>query len=676
MKERDPITPASQSNLVLRDALWGKTIFLLDLEVEDLFDLYNPVLVAIQEKYELSETENAVIQGSLARMLHNPPSSLSSGAMLFHRQEEDLDIPIQIFIRFKKPLVVDQTADSRVQFTWILFSPTETHPFVSSVAEFFQLMEYRWFRKQAIKETSQDALINLYKEGLDKAVNFELLIVDEPEVSGPFHGIKEDLKNRLPYWVNDFRCGFNMKVLASILFMFFACAAPTIAFGALIDTLTEGHIGVIETILATVFCGTVWSFLGGQPLLIMALSGPNVIFTGILYKLCQYFKIDFLGTCLWVGLWCMCFLILLAIFNVSSLIRYITRFTDEIFATLISFIFLHEAMKDILSLFHDSRISHDTSLFSLILALGTFGIAITLSRVRRTPYLRSYVREFLSDFGPTIALGVMTYIAFQFPSIELKRLNVPSTFQASIERSWFVNPFSVPQWVWLASAIPATLLAVLIWINQNISARLVNNSEHKLKKGTSYHWDILIMGLQIGTLSLFGLPWTVGAAVQSINHVRSLLVTKHDVIIRTIETRVSNLGVTMLMALSLFLLPVLRTMPIAVFFGIFLFMGIGSLGGNQFIGRLKIWFMDPQLFEPTHHLRAVPTKIIHIFTGIQLVCLAALWMVKASFLSILFPLFVALLVPIRMLISKFIEPEYVALLDLEEAPEKFRDFGV
>lgn len=673
---QDPKIPHIQSKVVLRDALWDKTIFLLDVETKNILDLHDTILSAIIEKHTLSDQEKDQVQSALSEISTNNASVADSATLLFHKQIESLSSPIQIFIRFNYALTAKIPTKVRAQFAWILFSPTETHPFISSVAEFFKLAKYRWFRNKVAQVDSEDALINIYKEGLSKALNFDITSENELKVEGAFQGIKNDLKARLPFWLNDFKCGFNLKVLASILFMFFACSAPAVAFGALIDTLTDSHIGVIETILGTAICGIVWSFIGGQPLTIIGVTGPNVIFMGILYKLCSYLSIDYLGTCLWVGLWSMIFLFILAIFNASNLIKYISRFTDEIFASLISFIFMNEALKDIFGIFQDPQIENDSALFSLILAVGTFIIAYSLSRFRRSPYLRSYVREFLSDFGPTIALAIMTFIAFNFPEINIKTLNVPPDFEASIKRSWLVSPSSVPHWVWIASSIPAILLTVLIWVNQNITGRLINNSDHKLKKGTTYHWDIFVIGILIGILSLFGLPWTVGAAVPSINHVRSLLVTRHGKTIRAIETRISNLGVHTLLALSLFILPMLKTMPMAVFFGIFLFMGIGSLAGNQFMGRLRLWFLDPQLFEPTHHLRAVPIRIIHLYTGIQLICLAALWLVKESFFSILFPLFVAFLVPIRMLLSKYIEPEYVALLDLEETPEKFRDFGL
>ena len=66
----------------------------------------------------------------------------------------------------------------------------------------------------------------------------------------------------------------------------------------------------------------------------------------------------------------------------------------------------------------------------------------------------------------------------------------------------------------------------------------------------------------------------------------------------------------------------------------------------------------------------MPTGVIHRYTAIQASCLAVLWVVKTSAVGILFPLFIALLVPVRIVMGRFFEPEHLALLDAEEEPEQ------
>jgi hypothetical protein len=234
-------------------------------------------------------------------------------------------------------------------------------------------------------------------------------------------------------------------------------------------------------------------------------------------------------------------------------------------------------------------------------------------------------------------------------------------------------------WVRVSTVVPAVLLAVLVYLDQNITARLVNSPDHKLRKGEAYHLDLGIVGLLIGACSLVGLPWLVAATVRSLNHVRSLATVEEVVsktgemrerLIHVRENRITPLAIHMLIGLSLVLLPLLKVVPMAVLYGLFLYMGVVSMVGNQFFDRLKLWFIDPTLYPPVHYVRKVPQSTIHKFTLLQFVCLGVLWIVKASALGLLFPLFIAALVPIRFIAGRSFAPEHLAALDSEEEPEE------
>ena len=93
--------------------------------------------------------------------------------------------------------------------------------------------------------------------------------------------------------------------------------------------------------------------------------------------------------------------------------------------------------------------------------------------------------------------------------------------------------------------------------------------------------------------------------------------------------------------LSVFITPLLSHIPMPVLFGVFLYMGVASLKGLQFFDRILIMFM-PAKYQPDYmFLRQVPILRVHMFTMIQLACLAMLWIIKSfSKTSILFPLMV------------------------------------
>ena len=61
--------------------------------------------------------------------------------------------------------------------------------------------------------------------------------------------------------------------------------------------------------------------------------------------------------------------------------------------------------------------------------------------------------------------------------------------------------------------------------------------------------------------------------------------------------RLSALAVSLLIGLSLFLSPLLKHIPYAVLFGVFLYMGISSMKGIQFFERLML-FIKPVKHHP------------------------------------------------------------------------------
>ena len=111
-------------------------------------------------------------------------------------------------------------------------------------------------------------------------------------------------------------------------------------------------------------------------------------------------------------------------------------------------------------------------------------------------------------------------------------------------------------------------------------------------------------------------------------------------------------------------------MPQAVLYGLFLYMGVVSIAGNQLFERIGLWLMDPDLYPETHYTRRVPMRITHQFTALQVGCLLVLWIVKASAAGILFPMFIALLVPVRMLLGRWFEQKHLDALDAEKMPEE------
>lgn len=480
-------------------------------------------------------------------------------------------------------------------------------------------------------------------------------------------GIRDDLSRRLPHYWSDFTDGLSLKTAGATLFLYFAALANAVAFGALTSAVTGNQIGIVEMLVVTAVGGILFALLAGQPLTILGGTGPITIFTGLLYAVCLQWDVPFLPTYAWVGIWSGLLLIALALLDASALMKFFTRFTDEIFAALISIIFIYEALRDGLSAFGAGGFGVASGITTVALMLGTFLLARSLKSFSGTPYLRHGARNFLSDFGPTIAIVTFTALSLLIPDIDLSRPLVPSTLSTTTGRPWLVDILSAPLWVVAGSAVVAVLVTILLFLDQNITARLVNSPDNQLRKGVGYHLDLLVVGAIVVVSSLFGLPWIVAATVHSLNHVRSLADTAmSSVAAQTItsvrETRLSGLLIHLLIGVSLFFLPYIATVPMAVLYGLFLFMGFSSLRGNQFFERVMLWVTDPKMYPERPYLEEVPARSIHLLTAIQMACLLALWVLKTSSLGILFPLLIAALVPIERLISRFFRRKHLETL--------------
>ncbi len=666
---------------------------LLDTEARDLETIFQQAVGVLVGDGLVSREAAIQVEQALQDREAKASTAIGHAVAVPHAYLEAVAQPVVVFVRLRHPLNLGAPDGIPTRFFFFLLGPQEaTSHHLDTLAGIARLMADDEYRYEARRAKNGQELA----EALDR---FEARTAPEPaatvvEPGAPTEGlswtgkalggIREDLARRLPRYASDFRDGLHPKCLASTLFLFFACTAPAVIFGGFMAEGTGGAIGAVEMIVATAVCGVLYSLLAGQPLIILGGTGPLLVFTTILYQLCQSNGVDFLSTYAWVGLWTAFFVVLMAVTDASCLIRFFTRFTDEIFSALISLIFIYEAVKSEFDVFNEMApgASHEGPLLTLLLALGTFYIAMSLSQFRRSSYLLPWMREFLSDFGPTIAMAAMAAVAITLhDEVPIDLLNVPEKIDTTSGRPWLADLNAVPLWLKFGAAGPALLVAVLVYLDQNITARLVNSPDHNLQKGTGYHLDLAVVGVLVGLCSLFGLPWLVAATVRSLNHVRSLATVEEVVgaggqtrerIVHVRENRVSSLAIHLLIGASLLLLPYLGLVPLAVLYGLFLFMGVVSISGNQFFERLSLWIKDPDLYPVTHYMRQVPTGVIHLFTGIQLVCLIVLWMVKTNHepkIAILFPLFIALLVPVRLAAGLWFKSEHLAALDAEEEPD-------
>lgn len=436
------------------------------------------------------------------------------------------------------------------------------------------------------------------------------------DYSPPFDGIISDLSKRLPIYLTDFYPSefWNLKVLASVLFIFFTSLGPAVTFSTLLQTETDGQIGTIEVMLSAAITGIIFSLLSGQPLVIVGVTGPVSILTISIYSMAKAWNLPFLAFYGWSQIWAGLMIILLSIFNICSLIHLITRYSCEIFGVLIAVIYLYTGISGVVLHFGHSY-PMDSSLLQLIVTLGTAWLSLQLSYGKKWLLFNHKIRDLISDYGPTIALIIWTcvpYIGYA-NRIKIDTLEIPSSFQTTSGRSsWLVSLDTIPTWGVFTALLPGFITTVLFIFDHNVSSLLAQAPEFKLKKPSAYHWDFVIVGINLIVTGLLGLPPTNGLIPQAPLHTLSLIKTRrfYDPItgkscmevVKVYEQRISNLFQSGLMLMMCFppFLRILKLIPKSALDGLFIYMGIASFNDNQFVERLFLLITEKKLRHSPH----------------------------------------------------------------------------
>ncbi|XP_071744288.1 electroneutral sodium bicarbonate exchanger 1 isoform X41 [Lepeophtheirus salmonis] len=534
-----------------------------------------------------------------------------------------------------------------------------------------------------------------------------------------FGGLINDIKRKKPFYLSDFKDCLALQCIASYIFIYFACLTPIITFGGLLGDATENRIAAIESLVSGLIVGVAYGFFSGQPLTILGSTGPILVFETILYDFCKGVGWEYLSFRLCIGCWIGAILLILVATDASAFVCYITRFTEENFACLIAFIFIKKALDKVfhigdhypihespcecipgnkteLDLFGIQAFPNFTAidkqikphqypcnftmegllvkgiqsvgchyepnayLMSIILFLGTFTISSKLKAFKTANFFPTNIRGLISDFAVIIAIVTMSLMDF-FVAVDTPKLSVPETLVPTWSgRTWLISPLGTnPWWSVIAAFVPAVLATILIFMDQQITAVIVNRKEHKLNKGCGYHLDLFIVLILIVICSIFGLPWFVAATVLSINHVKSLTRESECAapgekpqFLGIREQRVTHILIFLSIGLSVFMTPMLSLIPMPVLYGVFLYMGAASLNGLQFFDRMLLIFM-PKKYQPDlPYLRKVPINRVHFFTLIQFLCLVGLWIIKdIKATSILFPLMLVVMMGVRKLLD-------------------------
>ncbi|XP_061553633.1 electrogenic sodium bicarbonate cotransporter 4 isoform X8 [Phycodurus eques] len=485
--------------------------------------------------------------------------------------------------------------------------------------------------------------------GEDEQIPVQHEVGEELKFTGRLGGgLWLDIKRKMPWYCSDIYDGFHIQTVSAVLFIYLGCITNAITFGGLLGDATDNYQGVIESFLGTALAGTVFCLFGGQPLIILSSTGPILIFEKLLYEFCKNNGVDYMELRLWIGIHsCLqCFILVLT--DASYIIQYMTRFTEEGFSSLISFIFISDAIKKM---------------------VGAFKY-YPINRAFKPDYMTSYKCDCVPPDQP-------------FPwnvSAPLADDNMSLLFNVS-DVDW--SQLSKKECVKYGGALVGKAckyvpdLALMSFIlffgtySTTVTLKKFKFSRYfPTKKACGYHLDLFWVGMLMAVCSFMGLPWYVAATVISIAHIDSLKMESESSapgeqpqFLGVREQRLTGILVFVLTGLSVFLAPVLQYIPMPVLYGIFLYMGVASLSGIQFWERIKLYLMAPKHQPDFAFLRHVPLRRVHLFTLVQITCLAVLWVLKSTFLAIIFPVMILGLMVVRKLLDLMFSQHDLAWLD-------------
>lgn len=370
----------------------------------------------------------------------------------------------------------------------------------------------------------------------------------------PFRGIKNDLRGRLTCYKQDWTGGLTagFRILAPTIYIFFASAIPVISFGEQLERNTDGVLTAVQTLASTSLCGIIHSIIGGQPLLILGVAEPTVIMYTFMFNFAKE-RPDlgrelFLAWTGWVCVWTAILLFLLAILGACSIINRFTRLAGELFGLLIAMLFMQQAIKGLVDEFRIPKRENRkltefipswrfaNGMFALVLSFGLVLTSLRSRKARSWRYGSGWLRSLIADYGVPIMVLVWTAVSYipsgNVPKGIPRRLSSPNPWSPGAYENWTVikDMLNVPIVYIIGAFIPATMIAVLYYFDHSVASQLAQQKEFNLKKPSSFHYDLLLLGFLTILCGLLGIPPSNGVIPQSPMHTKSLATLKHQLL--------------------------------------------------------------------------------------------------------------------------------------------------
>ncbi|KAF7261014.1 hypothetical protein EG68_01853 [Paragonimus skrjabini miyazakii] len=440
-------------------------------------------------------------------------------------------------------------------------------------------------------------------------------------------------------------------VISSVLFLYFVNLAPAITFGALMNLQIHSSFTTSLAILSTGSFLTVFTLLSGQPLGFVGITGPVFILESALASVARTANVSLPILRLWVAIYCCAFGLIFITFNVSVLGNHIRRSVEEVFNSFIAFFYLVKSLFTMFRLIPSTPgVGANTAtrmLYSkqcaiagttLFLAFIKLQFCLALAEIKRGTYFRRTIRKLLGALNVPLGMILITalnqifFLGFEMPTINIPPSNAVNTSH------WFNMPEFGRLFDFAGSAALvhgagiAIGFALCIIVFTEVALNGITAMKNKAVKANVFVMDLVLMLVIFPIVSgLLGWPFVSGASVRTMSNLVALVQLDPSPapgmphrVIGTVEQRVSGTFVGILVALSIFLGSILKFIPLAALYGMFLYMGMMGLRDLQFFQRCLALMKRRKHWEDWEFVRGLPSAHILVFATIQILVIGIL----------------------------------------------------
>lgn len=251
-----------------------------------------------------------------------------------------------------------------------------------------------------------------------------------------------------------------------------------------------------------------------------------MLYDEALYGLSVSNEVEFLPWRVWISIWTLIIGLLMAGFEGSIVANFFTNFTKEIFAALISTVFICESLTKTARFFttnpvlppemycSDSenvtdpadpeipiRSEPNIAFLSLIIQFCTFWFAFNLRELKNGKYLGKTIRQNLANFAVPLTVVLMIGIDQAFPDVSTQKLRLPKGFNLTSpnQRSWFVTPLGTEQniQIWVMTFNAFSLIFSYFILYTIIEGKITTTNSQNLIMPYIFYSNIKILILLI-----------------------------------------------------------------------------------------------------------------------------------------------------------------------------------